>query len=180
MLNKNQSSGWYGRTIYGNKHINFRSCVGKKIIKPIDGRQVQERKAGVVLSLLDQTTADRRCSFECNIKGEYIANSVAAHPHIFATMNDPENLVRPYMVSASRDKRLPVFYQVNSHPLVPEPQTGRIFVYEQDTDKKTMNKFLEYAKTVTVPKGTNAQIDKQGKHRTLQSTVYASNDDVPT
>jgi hypothetical protein len=57
-------------------------------------------------------------------------------------MNDPSKLVKPFKVAATRDSRLPVLYQVTSHPLLPNHK-GRIFVYEQQASKKIMKKIVD-------------------------------------
>jgi hypothetical protein len=78
-------------------------------------------------------------------------------------MNDPNNLEESVAISANRNRRLPVLFQVKLHPLVPENQRGRIFVYKQDTTKKHMTKFAKWAKKQKIPSGTDAQVNERGK-----------------
>jgi hypothetical protein len=78
-------------------------------------------------------------------------------------MNEPDTLLKPVSLAAARDKHLPVFYQVKHHPQVPDGHHGRIYVYEQQTDQKTMREFVNFAKTLTVPKGANEAVEKLGR-----------------
>jgi len=78
-------------------------------------------------------------------------------------MNKPDKLLKPVSLAAARDKRLLVFYQVKHHPQVPDGRHGRIYIYEQQTDQKTMREFVNFAKTLTVPKGTNEAVKKLGR-----------------
>jgi hypothetical protein len=87
-------------------------------------------------------------------------------------LNNCDNLEHPVELPSARDEHLPTFFQVESHPLVPDRQKGRIFVYEQDTTKKHMKDFSKWAKARDIPSGTDAQVDRQGKGNVAFGAIF--------
>jgi hypothetical protein len=64
---------------------------------------------------------------------------------------------------ANRDQRLPKLYQLDSHPLVAEPEGRRIFLYYQDRTKEGSKKALDVGAEFVVPSTGPESIKELGK-----------------
>lgn len=66
--------------------------------------------------------------------------------------------------TTNRDKRFPVFYKVQEHPLDPEPQTHKhIFVFEQDTSVQGNQDLHDFETSLETPLGRTETMASRGE-----------------